>query len=106
MAKVAVGDFDAMLSIGIRDVVTMSRMDVIHRPTSVMLEYLHDCLPQLVVLDSGAPGSAEVIRRIVAEYPSIQVVTCSADDPTLRVYPPFHHGESFEASLSDLPLDG
>ncbi|MCW5951089.1 MAG: response regulator transcription factor [Propionibacteriaceae bacterium] len=106
MAKVAVGDFDAMLAIGIRDVVTTRRMDVIHRPTAAMLEYLHDCLPQLVVLDAGAPGSVEVIRRIVAEYPSIQVVTCSAHDPTLRVYPPFHHGESFETSLSDLPLDG
>lgn len=106
MAKVAVGDFDAMLAIGIRDVVTASRMDVIHRPTAAMLDYLHDCLPQLVVLDSSAPGSAEVIRRIVAEYPSIQVVTCSTQDPSLRVYPPFHHGESFETSVSDLPLDG
>lgn len=106
MAKVAVGDFDAMLAIGIRDVVTTSRMDVIHRPTDAMLDYLRDCLPQLIVLDSGAPGSAEVIRRIVTEYPSIQVITCSTQDPMLRVYPPFHHGESFETSLSDLPLDG
>ena len=106
MAKVAVGDFDAMLAIGIRDVVSASRMDVIHRPTDAMLDYLRDCLPRLIVLDASAPGSAEVVRRIVTEHPSIQVVTCSAADPRLRVYPPFHHGESFEASLSDLPLDG
>lgn len=106
MARMAVGDFNAMLAIGIRNVVTASRMDVVHRPTDEMLDYLRDCLPRLIVLDASDPGTAEAIRRIVAEYPSIQVVTCSAEDPTLRVYPPFHHGESFETSLSDLPLDG
>ncbi len=103
MARVAVGDFDAFLTTGLRDVIAASRVDVIHRPTSGMLDYLRDCLPTLVVLDSGAPGADETVGRIVTEFPSIQVVTCSADQPSLRVYPPFHAGESFECATSDLP---
>lgn len=102
MARVAVGDFDAMIGVGITDVLAASRADVVHAPTPAMLDYLRACLPTLVVLDSSRPGADEVVRRIVAEHPSIKVVTCSASSHALRVYPPFHAGEWFECSLSEL----
>ena len=102
MARVAVGDFDAMIAVGITDVLAASRADVVHAPTATMLDYLHGCLPTLVVLDSSGPGADEVVRRIVIELPSVQVVTCSAGSQTLRVYPSFHGGEWFECPLSEL----
>jgi hypothetical protein len=97
------GDFNAMIAIGINDVLASSRVDVVHPSTTGMVRYLHDCLPSLVILDSSASGAADVVRQIVTEHPGIQVITCSAESTTLTVYPPFHAGESFECSLSDLP---
>ncbi|MCB0912493.1 MAG: hypothetical protein KDB60_12840 [Propionibacteriaceae bacterium] len=103
MTKVAVGDFNALIGIGINDVLAARRADVVHLATPTIVDYLRNSLPNLVILDSTAPGAADVVRQIVLEHPGIQVITCSTDSPTLTVYPPFHGGESFECSLSDLP---
>ena len=103
MTRVAIGDFNAMIAIGINDALAASRVDLVHSSTAGMVRYLHDCLPGLVILDSSASGAADVVRQIVREHPGIQVITCSTESTTLTVYPPFHTGESFECSLSDLP---
>ena len=47
--------------------------------------------------DEEALGTAE---EITSEFPAIKVIACSCEEPVMRVFPPFHHGESYASKLS------
>ena len=39
-------------------------------------------------------------EEITSEFPAIKVIACSSEEPVMRVFPPFHHGESYASKLS------
>ena len=55
--------------------------------------------PDVVIVDLDDAG-LESAREIATTYPAVKVIACSSNRPTLRVYPPFHRGESYEVLLS------
>jgi DNA-binding NarL/FixJ family response regulator len=60
--------------------------------------------PDVVVIDLDSNGAQELARRIVVDHPAVRVIACSAEQPTMRIYPPFHNGESYESALSSARL--
>ena len=53
-----------------------------------------------VILDLDSPDCPHIAQRISTTFPAIKVITCSSDEPVMRVFPAFHHGESYEAGLT------
>jgi hypothetical protein len=42
----------------------------------------------------------DLAGEITSEFPAIKVIACSCEEPVMRVFPPFHHGESYASKLS------
>jgi hypothetical protein len=53
-----------------------------------------------VVLDLDTEDAPELTARIAAAFPAMNVIACSSDEPIMRVFPPFHHGESYIAPFT------
>ncbi len=99
MRRVLFGDFGAVLRAGFDDVLRGEAVEVLGADGHELFERLVDALPDVVVLDLDRDGTGLLVDRLVREFPSVTVVTCSARRPLMRVYPPFHHGESYQAAL-------
>ena len=70
------------------------------RPSILVQDRLTEARPDAVLLDLDDEECLRVAAWIASSFPSVTVVACSADEPAMRVFPPFHRGESYE-----LPLD-
>lgn len=66
--------------------------------------------PDAVVVDLGRDGTDEAAAGIARRFPDVAVIACSADQPTMRVFPRGQAGRwrsepmsaaSFEAALSE-----
>lgn len=99
MRRVLFGDFCGVLRAGFDDVLRHEEVVVLRAEGHDLVEQLVDALPDVVVLDLDRDATAPLVNRLVHEFPSVKVVVCSARRPLMRVYPPFHHGESYEAAL-------
>jgi DNA-binding NarL/FixJ family response regulator len=97
--RVLFGDFGAVLRAGFDDVLRGEEVEVLGTEGNDVVARLVDALPDVVVLDVDDAGTRTLVARLVREFPAVKVVTCSARRPLMRVYPPFHHGESYEATL-------
>jgi DNA-binding NarL/FixJ family response regulator len=93
------GDFGAVLRAGFDDVLRGEEVEVLRAEGDDLVARLVDALPDVVVLDLDHAGTTSLVARLVQDFPAVKVVTCSARRPLMRVYPPFHHGESYEAAL-------
>ncbi len=65
-----------------------------------LVDRLVDALPDVVVLDLDSHHGTETARLISAAFPSVKVVAFSANHQTMRVFPRFHRGESYDMTLS------
>ena len=107
MTRVLVGPFGALVRAGLDDLLRRPGLHVVHADADDLEAKLLAELPDVVLLDLDAPGARETARRISTAYPALTVVACSSVDPTMRIYPRFHHGESYtrplaaETSLTD-----
>ena len=99
MRRVLFGPFGAVLRAGFDDVLRDEEVEVLRTDGHDLVERLVEALPDVVVLDLDRDGTGSLVERLVREFPSVRVVACSARRPLMRVYPPFHHGESYEAAL-------
>ena len=104
--RVLMGDFGAIVRIGLRSVLETPgvNLSMIETPNAEILAGLADALPDVVVLDLDRVDGTHLVGQITSNYPAIKVIACSADTPTMRVYPPFHNGESFELALNPTQL--
>lgn len=100
MSRVAVGDFDSLFQRGLEDILAAGEVEVVRRSSAEMAAYLQAALPDVILLDSTKALTESLVSRIVREYPTVQVITCSSQDMTMKVYPPFHSGESYACPLS------
>ncbi len=104
MSKVAVGDFDGLFQRGLEDILAHDQVEIVRNPSASMADYLRRALPDVVLLDSTKPLTEALVSQIVHDYPTVQVITCSASDMTMQVYPPFHSGESFACPLNPVEI--
>jgi len=98
--RILFGAFGGVVRAGFDAVLRDQRLEVLRSDGgNNLVEELLDGLPDVVVLDLDRAGTPELTERLVREFPGVKVVVCSSLRPLMRVYPPFHHGESYEAEL-------
>lgn len=101
MTRVLIGDFGAIVRLGLREVLTDRQMLVAEEtPANMILERMVGTLPDAVVLDLDVDGTTGLANTITERFPAVTVIACSSKTPKMRVFPPFHRGESYLAELT------
>ena len=102
MPRVLIGDFGAIARLGLREFLDEEGFEVVaeERLPGEILERLTEFRPDVVVLDLDTDGEADVAGLIAANFPAVKVIACSSEEPRMRIYPPFHHGESYLSELT------
>jgi AmiR/NasT family two-component response regulator len=102
MRRVLVGLFEAIPRQGLLRLLEEEGFRVVAEaaPASDMIGLVAEVRPEIVVLDLEDSRTPDLAARLTAEFPSVTVIAWSAGEPTMRVYPPFHHGESYTAKLT------
>jgi hypothetical protein len=100
VTRVLLGDFSALLRLGFVDVFEAHGLELIQTEADDILKRLVEALPHAVVLDLDKEGVVELARRIESDFPAVRVIACSSVASTMRIFPPFHYGESYESELS------
>jgi CheY-like chemotaxis protein len=97
--KVLMGDFGALIRAGFEEILRDEHVQIVQVNGHDLVEQLVCAAPDVVILDLNRPGTMELVQQITRDFPALQVIACSATFPTMRVYPPFHRGESYESEL-------
>ena len=102
MTRVLIGEFGAIFRAGLADLLAEAGCDVLPDDCvgAGILERVVDAQPTVVLLDLDRPGAEELACRLSASFPAVTVIACSSAAVQMRVYPPFHGGESYLSHLS------
>lgn len=102
MRRVLIGDFGSILHIGLRELLASHHVELVadEGAPSGIIGRVTDARPDVVILDLDSPDAPVVAQRISTTFPAIKVISCSSDEPVMRVFPAFHHGESYQAGLT------
>lgn len=94
------GDFGAIVRLGLWDIFE-ERGDLVAEETATgnIEERIVVRLPDVVVLDLDTEGVEALAQRIAVGFPAVTVIACSSARPTMRIFPPFHRGESYVEDL-------
>lgn len=101
MTRVLIGEFGAIERLGIERLLVDEGCEVLAGPESE-LDLFNEVAAQMpdVVVTRMNGDQANVLAAIAEDFPSVKVIACSSCTPTMRVYPPFRHGESYDTPLS------
>ena len=101
-----IGGFGAIARLGLREVLDEEGFDVVAEqgPPDELLELVTSVRPDVVLLDLDTERSMEFAGRISIDFPAVKLIACSPEDSTMRVFPPFHHGESYLSDLNPVAL--
>lgn len=101
MSRVLIGGFGAIARLGLREVLDEEGFDVVAEQGAPgeLLDLLTRVRPDVVLLDLDTESSMEFAGRISTDFPAVKIIACSAEESTMRVFPPFHHGESYVSNL-------
>ena len=102
VTRVLIGEFGAIFRAGLADLLAEAGCDILPAADASggILEQLMDSQPDVVLLDLDSPGTEEVSRALSSIFPAVTVIACSSAALQMRVYPPFHGGESYLSQLS------
>ena len=102
MVRVLLGQFGGIFKVGLADLLREAGCDVLpDGPNSAALvDRVVSDAPAVVVLDLDGHGSEETARLLATRFPAMTVIACSSVELTMRIYPPFHGGESYLSTLS------
>ena len=102
MTRVLIGEFGAIFRAGLADLLAEAGCDIVadDPPADGILEQLVDERPDVVLIDLDSPGAEDVSRALSSTFPALTVIACSSAELQMRVYPPFHGGESYLSQLS------
>jgi DNA-binding NarL/FixJ family response regulator len=102
VARVLIGEFGAIFRAGLADLLVEAGCDVLPDDggRQGVVERVVASHPGVVVLDLDAPGSEHLARTLSSTFPEVTVIACSSAAVRMRVYPPFHSGESYVSHLS------
>lgn len=99
MTRVLMGDFSALHRLGFEDILRVDGIEIVETAGADVVGRLVEALPDVVVLDLDQRETLELVGRIVHQFPTVKVVACSSEQPTMRVFPPLHYGESYTTDL-------
>ena len=104
MKRVLLGELGAIVKLGLRELIrSESDCEIVSEPNagSDVLDELDSTHPDVVLLDlDDSHASTDLAMAISASHPAVKVIACSSSEPRMRVFPPFHHGESYVARMS------
>lgn len=104
MKRVLIGEFGSIVRLGLRELLEADDgCDVVAEDsgTQAVMDRLLDALPDVVVLDlDDGNGAATLVEEITTDFPAVKIIACSSEQPRMKVFPPFHRGESYTAPLS------
>lgn len=98
MTRVLIGGFGALVRAGVEDLLRAACIEVLHSDGDLVDRLVED-LPDAVVLNLDDEASVPLAARISTLFPALTVIACSSAEPMMRVFPRFHHGESYLSSL-------
>ena len=100
--RVLLGHFGGIVRLGLDDLLREQGCEVVaeEHADAALVDRLVGALPDVVMLDLDSEHGHATAQAISAAFPSVKVVAFSADDRTMRVFPPFHRGESYAVTLS------
>jgi DNA-binding NarL/FixJ family response regulator len=87
---------------GLRELLDGQGIEVVAEADSAerIVSCVSEVRPDVVVLDLDDDDALGVAEEIASEFPAIKVIACSCEEPVMRIFPPFHHGESYASKLS------
>ena len=97
------GDFGAIARLGLREFLQQEGIEVVagdEAGSTDIFELLTEVRPDVVMLDLDEDEGLATARVIASAYPAVKVIACSSQEPTMQVFPPFHHGESYASDLT------
>ena len=102
VTRVLIGEFGAIFRAGLADLLAEAGCDILPAADASggILEQLVDSQPDVVLLDLDSPGAEDVARSLTGIFPAVTVIACSSAALQMRIYPPFHGGESYLSHLS------
>lgn len=101
MTRVLLGEFEPMVRVGLMGLLAEAGCEVVAEETlgASLIERTQGAAPDVVIVDHD-DGSDTTIVDLTVAFPALLVVACSSETPTMRVFPRFHHGESYACPLS------
>ena len=102
LRRVLIGDFGVVAEMGLRELLVGEGLEVLGaaEPRREILSRLSEVQPDVVLLDLDTEDAPELAVRISVAFPAMKVIACSSDEPIMRVFPPFHYGESYMAPFT------
>jgi AmiR/NasT family two-component response regulator len=100
MTRILLGDFGAVTRLGFEDALREEGVQLVESAADDLRERVIAVLPDVVVIDLDRRDAAELAARVVTQFPAVKVIACSSVEPKMRIYPPFHGGESYVTELS------
>lgn len=106
MTRVLLGQFGAVVKLGLEDLFATEDLDVKTAPAAMteMLDAVAEDAPDVVLLDLDSQGVPRVVGEIARRFPQVKVVACSSTEPSMRVYPAYRQNEFYESPLSPQSL--
>ena len=102
LRRVLIGNFGVIPRMGFQELLAREGLEVLGaaETTGEIIPRLSEVRPDVVLLDLDADDAPELAARISADFPATTVIACSCDEPIMRVFPPFHYGESYIAPFT------
>jgi DNA-binding NarL/FixJ family response regulator len=102
VSRVVMGDFGAIARLGLRQFLEQEGIEIVAEEQTVtdIFDLLTEVRPDVVMLDLDEDEGLATARLIASKYPAVKVIACSSQEPTMQVFPPFHHGESYASELN------
>jgi AmiR/NasT family two-component response regulator len=100
--RVLIGEFGVVARMGLRELLAEEGLEVLGAVGTrrEIIPRLSEVQPDVVLLDLDTKDAPELAARISAAFPAMKVIACSSDEPIMRVFPPFHYGESYIAPFT------
>lgn len=102
MHRVLIGRFGPVARMGLRELLDDQEVEVVAEAQLALgiVSCVSEVRPDVVLLDLDDEAALGTAEEITSEFPAIKVIACSCEEPVMRVFPPFHHGESYASTLS------
>jgi CheY-like chemotaxis protein len=100
VTRILLGDFGAVVRLGFEEALHIDGVKLVESSAEDLHERVTAALPDVVLLDLDRPDAAALASGLVTAFPAVKVIACSSAEPTMRVFLPFHAGESYQVELS------